>query len=341
MNFVNIKWPLELGAYFGNVRRKLLAVLLVCLAASAVNPAAAQANFPARPIRLINAYAAGSASDTVARAIAEELSKQLAVPVVVENIVGAGGNIGHTAAARAQPDGYTLLRGTSLMAMAVHMLSPPTYDAVRDFVPLARIGEIPLVAVASTAAPFKTWRELITYSRANVGKVNYATSGKGSSSHVYSEMLKRELKFEAQDIAYTAIGQAVIDTATHKVDFFIANLPPTQGLISAGKLRAIAVGSQQRMASLPDVPTFVELTGRRELKLSLWSGVFAPIGTPAHVVDRLEKAIMAAADTTVVRARLSVAGGSAWVGTGSDLQRLVREDNQAFSALIKSLDLVK
>ena len=341
MSRINIGGPADIGAYFSKVRRALLSVFLLCLAAGAVGPAAAQANFPARPIRLINAYAAGSASDTVARAIADELSRQLGVPVVVENITGAGGNIGHTAAARAQPDGYTLLMGTSLMAMAVHMMSPPTYDAVKDFVPIARVGEIPLVAVASTAAPFKNWRELIAYSKSNAGKVNYATSGKGSSSHVYAEMLKRELKFEAQDISYTAVGQAVMDTATNKVDFFIANLPPTQGLINAGKLRAIAVGSQQRIASLPDVPTFIELTGRKDLKLALWYGVFAPIGTPAPVVERLEKAIMAAADTTGVRARLSVAGGAVSVGTGSDLQRLVREDNQTFSALMKSLGLAK
>ena len=329
----------DTGSCFTRMRRAMLVAALVGLTAGAVQPAAAQAGFPNRPIRLIVAYAAGSASDSVGRAVADELSKHMGVPVVVENIAGAGGNIGHTAAARAQPDGYSLLMGTSLMAMVVHMNSPPPYDAVKDFVPLAQVGEIPLVAVASTAAPFKNWRELIAYSKANPGKINYATSGKGSSSHVYAEMLKRELGFDAQDISYTAVGQAVIDTATHKVDFFIANLPPTQGLISAGQLRAIAVGSQQRLATFPDVPTFAELTGRRDLKLSLWYGVFAPAGTPAAVVARLEKAIMAAADSTGVRTRLATAGGAVSVGSASDLERLVRHDNQSFSTLIKSLGL--
>ena len=329
----------DTGSFFTRMRRAMLVAALVGLTAGAVQPAAAQAGFPNRPIRLIVAYAAGSASDSVGRAVADELSKHMGVPVVVENIAGAGGNIGHTAAARAQPDGYSLLMGTSLMAMVVHMNSPPTYDAVKDFVPVAQVGEIPLVAVASTAAPFKNWRELIAYSKANPGKINYATSGKGSSSHVYAEMLKRELGFDAQDISYTAVGQAVIDTATYKVDFFIANLPPTLGLISAGQLRAIAVGSQQRLATFPDVPTFAELTGRRDLKLSLWYGVFAPAGTPAAVVARLEKAIMAAADSTGVRTRLATAGGAVSVGSASDLERLVRHDNQSFSTLIKSLGL--
>lgn len=319
-------------------------LLCACLAAAGLawGPSAlAQAAYPDRPIRMIVAFAAGSASDAVGRAMAEEMSKQMGVAVTVENIVGAGGNIGHTAAARAQPDGYTLMLGTSLMAMAVHMHVPPTYDAVKDFTPVARIGEIPLVAVAPASAPFKTWNELMTYARANPGKVNYATSGKGSSSHVYTEMLKRELKFEAQDVGYKAVTQAVMDTSTHKVDFFIANLPPTQGLLSTGQLRAIAVGSLQRMPALPDVPTFAEVTGRRDLQLSLWYGVFAPSGTPKAAIARLEKEAMKAAESPTVKSRLATAGGSVSAGTASDLERLVRDDNQAFSSLIKSLGLAK
>jgi tripartite-type tricarboxylate transporter receptor subunit TctC len=153
-------------------------------------------------------------------------------------------------------------------------------------------------------------------------------------------MLKRELSFEAQDISYTAVGQAVIDTSTGKVDFFIANLPPTQGLIDAGKVRAIAVGSQQRLTSFPDVPTFAEITGRRDLKLALWYGVFAPAGTPASIVARLEKEIMSSANTTGVRARLAISGGAVSVGSAADLDRMVRQDNQSFNALITSLNLV-
>lgn len=322
------------------ITKSLLLRASLLLLATALQPAVAQTEFPTRPIRLIVAFAGASAADSVGRAVAEELTKQLGVPVVVENIAGAGGTIGTTAAARAQPDGHTLMIGTSLMTMAVHMNSPPAYDAMKDFIPIARVGEIPLVAVASTSAPFKSWRELIAYSKANTGKVNYATSGKGSASHVYTEMLKRELGFQGQDVAYKDVGQAVMDTATHKVDFFIANLPPTQGLLNAGQLRAIAVGSPQRLAAFPDVPTFAEITGRRDLKLSLWYGVFAPAGTPAPVVAKLEKAVMKAADSTGVRARMAVAGGAGSVGPGTELAQLVRQDNQSFSVLIKSLGLV-
>ena len=330
----------HLGERFGcAVGRVVLCAVLLLLTAMP-HPVAAQSDFPTRPIRLIVTFAGGSAADSVGRAIAEELTKQLGAPVVVENIAGAGGTIGTTAAVRAQPDGYTLMLGTSLMTMAVHMNSPPAYDAIKDFLPIARVGEIPLVAVASTAAPFKTWQDLIAYSKANAGKVNYATSGKGSASHVYAEMLMRELNFQAQDVAYKDVGQAVIDTATHKVDFFIANLPPTQGLINAGQLRAIAVGSTQRLPAFSEVPTFAEITGRRDLKLSLWYGLFAPAGTPASVVAKLEKAVMKAADSTGVQARFAFAGGGGSVGPGTELKQLVHQDNQRFAELIKKLGLV-
>ncbi len=328
------------GSAWERFKRLALQVIGLLWMTAALNPAAAQSEFPSRPVRLIVTFAGGSAADSVGRAVAEELTKQLGVPVVVENIAGAGGTIGTTAAARAQPDGHTLMIGTSLMTMAVHMNSPPAYDAIKDFIPIARVGEIPLVAVSSTAAPFNSWANLMTYSKANPGRLNYATSGKGSASHIYTEMLQRELGFQAQDVAYKDVGQAVMDTATHKVDFFIANLPPTQGLLNAGQLRAVAVGSLQRLAAFPEVPTFAEITGRRDLKLSLWYGLFAPAGTPPSVVAKLEKAVMKAADSAGVRARLAVAGGAGSVGPGTELMPLVRQDNQRFAELIKSLGLV-
>ena len=302
--------------------------------------AQAQGDYPARPVRLIVSFSAGSAADTVSRAMGEELARQLGVAVVIDNREGAGGSVGNAVAAKAAPDGYTLLMGTSLMAMSVHTATPPLYDVARDFVPIARIGVIPLVAVASTSAPFKTWGELIAYSKANVGKVNYATSGKGSSSHVYTEMLKRELGFEAEDVPYKNVGQAVTDTATGINHFFIANLPPTRGLIQAGQLRPLAVGSRQRLPAFPEVPTFAELTGRPDLELALWYGVFAPSGTPPAVVARLTREVLKAADTAAVRARLDANGGFQMLGSAAELGTLVRADNQRFKALMKDLGLV-
>ena len=317
-------------------------VLLVCTLglSLAVMPACAQPDYPARPVRLIVPFSAGSAADTVGRAIGDELSKLIGVPVVIDNREGAGGSLGNAAVAKANPDGYTLLMGTSLMAMSVHMASPPLYDAVKDFVPIARVGAIPLVAVAASNAPFKTWPELIAYSKANAGKINYATSGKGSSSHVYTEMLKREFGFDAQDVPYKNVGQAVTDTATGINHFFLANLPPTRALIQAGQLRALAVGSKQRLASFPEVPTFAELTGRPDLEMALWYGFFAPAGTPPGIVSRLNRDLLKAADTPSVRARLAINGGVPMPGSAAELATQVRADNLRFRSLMKELGLV-
>ena len=306
----------------------------------ALAPARAQSDYPTRPIRLIVSFSAGSAADTVGRAIADELAKKIGVPVVIENREGAGGNLGNSAVAKANPDGYTLLMGTSLMAMSVHMTSPPAYDVVKDFVPIARVGVIPLVAVAAGNAPFKTWGELMVYSRANPGKINYATSGKGSSSHVYTEMLKREFGFDAVDVPYKNVGMAVTDTATGINHFFLANLPPTRALIQAGQLRALAVGSRQRLAAFPDVPTFAELTGRPDLEMALWYGFFAPAGTPPAIVARLNAELIKAADTPPVRARLDINGGVLSLGSAAELATLVRSDNLRFRNLMRELGLV-
>ena len=321
-------------------RRSILSLCTLTLTALVSTSGWAQADYPARPIKLIVPFSAGSASDTVARAVADEMGRQIPVPVVVENREGAGGNIGNTAVARSAPDGYTVLMGTSLMTMSVHMNAPPAYDAVKDFVPIARIGTIPLVAVASTGAPFKTWSELVAYAKANAGKINYASSNKGSSSHVYTEMLKREFGFDAQEVPYKNLGQAVTDTATGINHFFIANLPPTRGLIQAGQLRPLAVGSRQRLAAFPEVPTFAELTGRADLELALWYGFFVPAGTPPAVVARLNREIVKAAETPAVRARLESNGGALAIGTGAELGALVQSDNQRFRTLMKDLDLV-
>ena len=303
-------------------------------------PAGAQSDYPARPIRLVVPFSAGSAADTVGRAIADELTKLIGVAVVIENREGAGGNMGNTTVASANPDGYTLLMGTSLMTMSVHMTAPPAYDVAKDFVAIARVGVIPLVAVASGNAPFKTWPELVRYSKANAGKINYATSGRGSSSHVYTEMLKREFGFDAQDVPYKNVGQAVTDTATGINHFFIANLPPTRALLQTGQLRALAVGSKQRIGALPDVPTFAELTGRPDLEMALWYGFFAPAGTPPAIVSRLNRELLKAADTPSVRGRLEQNGGGLSLGSAAELSSLVRSDNLRFKALMRELGLV-
>ena len=313
---------------------------MLCLSLLGARPVDAQSDYPSKPIRFIVAFGAGTASDTVGRAIADELSRLTGVSVVIDNREGAGGNLGHAAAAKAAPDGYTLLMGTALLALTVHSTTPPLYDPIKDFVPILRVGQIPAMAVASSTAPFKTWPELVAYAKAKRGIINYATSGKGGSSHLLTVMLGREFGFESQDVAYKNTGQAITDTASGIVDYFVANLPPARGLLQSGQLRALAVGSKRRLADYPDVPTFAELTGKPDFEIALWYGLFAPAGTPAAIVARLTRDIAKAADTPAVRSRLDAAGGGLSIGNATELAQQLRADNTRYRTLLKELGLL-
>lgn len=313
--------------------------LLASLLAAAL-PAAAQSgnrDYPSRPIRIIVAYSAGTASDTMARAMTEELGKQMGVPVVIENREGAGGNIGHTAAAKAAPDGYTVLMGTTWLALTSHSTTPPAYDAVRDFIPLVRIGQAPMIVVAGSASPYKSWASLVT--RGKTAGLTYGTSGRGGASHVFTEVLNKDFGMRGIDIPYKNTNQAMLDVATAKVDFHLANLPPTRGLIQAGQLLPLAVGAKQRIAALPDTPTLAELTGNPNYELVVWYGFFAPAGTPPEVVARLQRELAKASDTPAMRARFEEAGGQLSMANGADLGRQVQADNARFARIVQEMGL--
>jgi len=299
----------------------------------------AQGAYPNRPIKMIVAFGPGTGSDTLARALCDQLTKQLGIAVNVENREGAGGNVGHAAAAKSPNDGYTLLLGTSLMTMAVHAVSPPPYDPVQDFAPILNVAELPMIVVTSSQGPHKTWGDFVAYAKANPGKANYVTTGKGSSSHLFTSVLGRDFGFQAQDIQYKSAGQAVIDTAAARADIFLANLPPTRAMLQGGQLRMLATGSERRLADYPDVPTFAELTGRPDYKISLWYGVFAPAGTPPAVTARLREELEKAVRDPVVRTRIEGAGFSI-VPTGpSELTARMRSENQTFGKLLRELGL--
>ena len=322
------------------LRRDLLGASMASLSLSLARPAAAQADYPSKPVRFIVAFGAGTASDTVGRAIADELSRLIGVSVVIDNREGAGGNLGHAAAAKAAPDGYTLLMGTALLALTAHSTAPPLYDPIKDFVPVLRVGQIPAMVVAASSAPFKTWPELVAYAKSKAGNSTYATSGKGGSSHLLAVMLAREFGFDAQDVAYKITSQAITDTASGVVDYFVANLPPARGLLQSGQLRALAVGSKRRLADYPGVPTFAELTGKPDFEIALWYGLFAPAGTPAAIVSRLARDIARAADTPAVRARLDAAGGALSIGSAAELAQQLRADNTRYRTLLSELGLL-
>lgn len=269
------------------------------LAAAALPAAAAraQADFPARPIRIITPFGTGTASDALLRALARKLGEQLPQPVVVENREGASGTIGTRAAAAAPADGHTLLFGVSPPFAVTPLLQKEAgYDPVRDFTPITRLAEVPMVLVASRHAPFSTFKEFVAHARAHPGKLDYASAGIGVPSHLFMEQLKQSLGLEITFVPYKATGQMYTDVIAGQVPLAMVALGAARPHLASGAWRALAVGSVQRHALLPAVPTIQEaVPGGQLSRLSIWFGLLAPRGLPQRLAARLHAEVEKAA----------------------------------------------
>jgi len=285
---------------------KRLLALAVALVAGL--PALAAAAYPDRPIRYVIPFPPGGSTDTTGRILAEEMSKILGQPVVVENRGGAGGNIGAAHVADAPADGYTLLQGT----IGTHGINPTLYgnlpfDARRDFVPIARMTAGTNVLVVNPAVPAKTVQELIAYAKQNPGKLMMGSSGAGSSIHMSGELFQVLTGTRFTHVPYRGGGPAMNDLLAGHIQLMFDNLNVSLPHIQAGKLRALGVTSRTRAAVLPDVPTLME-AGVPGYEVISWSGVFAPAGTPRDVVEKLNATINQALGSDTVRARFDEAG---------------------------------
>lgn len=270
-------------------RRGLLAAAAACALWPAL--AAAQA-FPTKPITIIVPFAAGGTTDILARIIAQGLTAELGQSVVVDNRAGAGGNIGGQAAARAPADGYTLFMGTvGTHAINAALYKKMPFDPVKDFAPLTRVANVPNLLVANPAQPFKTVQELIAYAKANPGKINFGSSGSGSSIHLSGELFKSMAKVDMQHVPYKGSAPAVTDLLGNQIAIMFDNMPSAIQHVRSGKLRAIAVTTAKRSPELPDVPTIAE-SGVPGYEATSWFGMFAPAATPAPVVGQLNKALV-------------------------------------------------
>ena len=267
----------------------------------------ALAQTPTRPIKLIVPSAPGDGSDTTARLVGDKLAQALGVAVLVENKPGAGGVVGSEAAARAEPDGTTFIVGNAgshgINAAIYRKLK---YDVVKDFAPVALICTAPNVMVASPGLPVATLAEFIAYARANPGKLNYASGGIGSSSHLSAELLKSMTGIEMTQIPYKGATPAVAAVLSGEASVMIGNLPPWSGHLKSGRGRALGVTTATRHLSLPDVPALAEtLPGFETLA---WFGVLAPAATPAPIIERMNREINAVLVQDEIRRRLSATG---------------------------------
>lgn len=252
--------------------------------------AAAQAvaqTYPDKPVHLIVPFSAGSAVDTLARIPGQKLAELWGYPVVVDNRTGANTIIGTEAAAKAPPDGYTLLL-TNDAALATNPALYPKlpYDPLRDFAPITLGASIPVVLVAHASEPYSTVKELIAYAKANPGKLHYASGGNGSAQHVPMEMFKQIAGIDLVHVPYKGLGPAFNDVLSGQIPIMFAGLSNTPPQIKAGRIRALAIGSAKRSAAMPDLPTMQE-AGVPGFDYSAWAGVLAPAGTPAAIVQKV------------------------------------------------------
>lgn len=286
-------------------KRTLLVAVSGCLGLSM---AWSQAKFPDRPITLVVPSAPGGTTDFTARLIAEPLSRALGQPVVVDNKAGASGNIGNQAVAKAKADGYTLLLAYSGYQVGnPHLFKKAGWDPIKDFAPVAMLTRAPQVLAARANLPANNLRELIAYAKANPDKLNYASSGNGSIQHIAGELFKQMTGTEIQHIPYKGAGPAVQDLLSAQVDLFFTTPASVVSHIKADKLKGLAVTSNARLTSLPQVPTARE-SDLKDFTLDSWFALYAPAGTPAEVVQVLSNEVGKILATAEVKKKAEEAG---------------------------------
>jgi len=293
-------------------RRQLLG--LAALGTLRIGAAAAQAMpYPTRPVHVVVAFTAGGTTDILARAVSQKLAESLKQPFVIDNKPGAGGNLGTEFVVRAPADGYTLIvNSVGPMAVNKTLFRNLAYDPLVDLVPVVQIADVPNVLVVHPDLPAKTLEEFVAHARANSGKLSYASTGVGTSSHLSSFMLGKRIGVDAQHIPYKG-ADALNDLLAGRTQFMFATIPSVIGFIKAGRLRPLAVSSLQRSRSLPDVPTVAE-KGFPGFAAGSWFGFFAPKGTPADVIATLNRAVndaLPSLETQMVREGADPVGGSA------------------------------
>src|SRR4051794_27424175 len=311
---------------------KLLAPVLLA-ATTLLAPLAQAQSYPNKPIHLVIPFPAGGPTDVFARALSTKVGERLGQTIVIDNKPGAGGAIGSDFAARAHPDGYTLLLGTS----STHSVAPAygmklPYDTVKDFTPIVHVGDAPNLMLVPNDTPAKDVKEWIAYARKNPGKLNYASSGPGTVVQLTAEYLKAEAKVDLTHVAYKGSALAMPDLMSGKVHLLFDSMPTGLPQVQAGKLRALAVTSLKRSPLLPNLPTVSEtLPGFESI---VWFGFYGPKGLPADVVNRFNAAVNEALQDKDVQATLAKFGIERAGGTPQQFAAVVEKDRAKWKKII-------
>ncbi|MEJ8848214.1 tripartite tricarboxylate transporter substrate binding protein [Variovorax rhizosphaerae] len=316
----------------GLTRRAVLA--LATAAALLPTAGGAQATWPQRPIKLIVPFAPGGSNDNLARLLATKLGARLGQPVVVENKGGAGGTIGTEFVAKATPDGYTLLLGSTSITTNAAAGKKLPYDPVKDLQPIGLIATSPLVIVVTNGLPVKNLRELIALAQAKPGSISYGSAGLGGTNHLGTELFASAAKAQFVHVPYKGISLAFTDLMGGSLQMLVPSVAAALPQIQGGKMRALAVTGPQRSPLAPDLPTAAE-SGLPGFRLEVWFGLLGPAGMPAPVVRRLNDELRAVLDDAAVKEVLARESSTPQPGTPEELGALVRSDLARWTQLIK------
>ena len=319
------------------MRPTLAAALGVAMAALFLPSAAAGQAYPARPITLICPFAAGGTSDTVSRVIAKQMADRLGQPVVVVNRTGAGGTIGLSAAAKAPPDGYTIVMGgLGSVVFAAGIYPKLNYEPQADLVPLAAVANVPSVIAARPTLEVSSLADLVALAKRNPESLKYGSAGLGGTFHIAGELFERETGARLVHVPYRGGAPAMTDLIAGQIDLMFGDVTLVRPYLESGKVRAIAVASETRSSFLPSVPTTKEL-GYPKVAMNTWYGLFAPAGTPAPILKRLREAVAAAMATPETSAALANQGLAQWQINPEEFARQVRLDFDKWVPLVKEI----
>jgi tripartite-type tricarboxylate transporter receptor subunit TctC len=314
---------------------KLQAVLLAACAALACTQEAGAQSYPSRTVRIIVPYAAGGNTDFTARAVAAKLKDAFGQPFVVENRPGGATNIGSDLVAKAAPDGYSLLMGGASNAINMSLFKELSYDTTRDFAPVALCVQGANLLAVHPDIPARTVQELIALAKARPGRLNFASSGIGSSNQMAGELLKMMAGIDIVHVPYKGNAPAVTDTLGGQVDMVFSGLPALIPHLHSGRLRAIAIGSLKRFPGLPDIPTFDE-SGLKGYATTTWFGLLAPAKTPRDIIVRLNAEVAKVLASAEIKERFLAEGLEPMGGTPEDFARFIGGEIEKYARVIKA-----
>jgi tripartite-type tricarboxylate transporter receptor subunit TctC len=318
-------------------RRQFLHLAAGAAALPAVSRIARAQAYPTRPVRLIVPFGSAGATDITARLMGQWLSERLGQQFIIENRPGAGGNIGTEAVVRAPPDGHTLVMAGNFNAWNATLYDKLSFNFLSDIAPIASIIRFPNIMVVNPSVPAKTLPEFIAYAKSNPGKINMASSGIGTSPHIFGELFKMMAGVNLVHVPYRSIAAAMTDLISGQVQVMFVTTAASKDYVKAGTLIALAVTSLTRLEELPNIPAVGEVLSGYEA--STWFGIGAPKATPAEIVGKLNKQVNAGLDDPKLKARLIDLGGTLLAGSPADFGKLIADETEKWGKVIRALNI--